>query len=545
MRRKVVSGTVLMLLLTSMLALAFNIKPAKGEWTGTVYIRADGSIDPPDAPITTNDNITYTLTGNIRSYRDGMVVERDNIVIDGVGYTLQGDRNARGMYLYGRSNVTIKNINVKEFVTGISLSYSNGIRIYGNNITENIDNGIHLWESSNNSIFMNEIKSNRFGVALRYLSYYNNIFGNTFINNGLFVWFSYRNVVKDNTVNGKPLIYLEGLSNYKISDAGQVILVGCSNITVTNVNLSRTTVGVELWDTRNSVISGNTLKENNWCGIYLGFSKCNNISLNSIEDNYFGIFLYGSSRYNSISENSIMRNNYGIILGYESSNNKIFHNNFIDNTYQAYSEGAPNTLDDGYPSGGNYWSDYTGVDNYSGPYQNETGSDRIGDTPYVIDENNVDHYPLMNPYTITPPAPLVINATVDINPKALNLRSRGKWVTAYIELPEGYDVDDINVSTIMLNDTVPAELRPVAIGDYDEDEIPDLMVKFDRAELTLYVLANVDRIKLFEERFMTITLTLTGKLNDGTLFQGSYTIRIIMPMPRSWRFMKTLEIFPI
>jgi len=346
-------------------------------------------------------------------------------------------------------------------------------------------------------------------------------------------------------VNGKPLIYLEGLSNYKISDAGQVILVGCSNITVTNVNLSRTTVGVELWNTRNSVISGNTLKENNWCGIYLGFSKCNNISLNSIEDNYFGIFLYGSSRYNSISENSIMRNNYGIILGYESSNNKIFHNNFIDNTYQAYSEGAPNTLDDGYPSGGNYWSDYTGVDNYSGPYQNETGSDRIGDTPYVIDENNVDHYPLMNPYTITPPAPLVINATVDINPKALNLRSRGKWVTAYIELPEGYDVDDINVSTIMLNDTVPAELRPVAIGDYDEDEIPDLMVKFDRAELTLYVLANVDRIKLFEERFMTITLTLTGKLNDGTLFQGSYTIRIIMPMPRSWRFMKTLEIFPI
>jgi len=50
MRRKAVSGTVLMLLLTSMLALAFNIKPAKGEWTGTVYIRANGSIDPPDAP---------------------------------------------------------------------------------------------------------------------------------------------------------------------------------------------------------------------------------------------------------------------------------------------------------------------------------------------------------------------------------------------------------------------------------------------------------------------------------------------------------------
>jgi hypothetical protein len=51
--------------------------------------------------------------------------------------------------------------------------------------------------------------------------------------------------------------------------------------------------------------------------------------------------------------------------------------------------------DNGYPSGGNYWSDYTGTDLYSGPYQNETGSDGIGDTSYDIDVNNRDNYPLM------------------------------------------------------------------------------------------------------------------------------------------------------
>jgi uncharacterized protein (DUF2141 family) len=55
----------------------------------------------------------------------------------------------------------------------------------------------------------------------------------------------------------------------------------------------------------------------------------------------------------------------------------------------------PNTWDDGYPSGGNYWSDYSGTDVYSGPYQNVTGSDGIGDIPYVIDANNTDHYPLV------------------------------------------------------------------------------------------------------------------------------------------------------
>jgi hypothetical protein len=58
-----------------------------------------------------------------------------------------------------------------------------------------------------------------------------------------------------------------------------------------------------------------------------------------------------------------------------------------------------NFWDVDYPSGGNYWSDYGGVDVYSGPYQNETGSDGIGDTPYILDENNIDHYPLMNYYT--------------------------------------------------------------------------------------------------------------------------------------------------
>ena len=60
--------------------------------------------------------------------------------------------------------------------------------------------------------------------------------------------------------------------------------------------------------------------------------------------------------------------------------------------------------DDGYPSGGNYWSDCTDVDLYSGPYQNEAGSDGIWDHPYVIDADNQDRYPLVNPWTPTPPS---------------------------------------------------------------------------------------------------------------------------------------------
>jgi len=89
---------------------------------------------------------------------------------------------------------------------------------------------------------------------------------------------------------------------------------------------------------------------------------------------------------------------YGVELEF-SSNNRFYHNNFVDNSQHVFSDGdSSNIWDDGYPIGGNYWDDYTGTDMYSGPYQNETGSDGIGDTPYVIDQNNKDKYPLIRPW---------------------------------------------------------------------------------------------------------------------------------------------------
>jgi hypothetical protein len=116
---------------------------------------------------------------------------------------------------------------------------------------------------------------------------------------------------------------------------------------------------------------------------------------------------------------------------------------------------------------------------------------------------------------------------IDIHPDTLNLRSKGKWITAYVELPESYDVNDINVTTVILNGTIPAEVHPVAIGDYDDDGIPDLMVKFNRTDVISYILDNVNMTKLFEERFMTVTLTVTGYLNDDTPFHGSDIIKIL------------------
>ncbi len=119
-------------------------------------------------------------------------------------------------------------------------------------------------------------------------------------------------------------------------------------------------------------------------------------------------------------------------------------------------------------------------------------------------------------------APTVITATVAIYPQALNLRSKGKWIAAHIELSEGYNLSDIDVSTIMLNDTIPVELTPIHIGDCDCDGIPDLMVKFERQKMIDLILENYQSAR----KFGMVTLTVAGEIAECT-FQGSDNIKII------------------
>jgi len=125
--------------------------------------------------------------------------------------------------------------------------------------------------------------------------------------------------------------------------------------------------------------------------------------------------------------------------------------------------------------------------------------------------------------------PPTIGATVDIDPDTLNLKSNGQWITSYIELPPGNNVSQIDIESITLivsGGAFYVDLSaPTAIGDYDSDGIPDLMVKFDREEVVHYILDHMP----IEGRFMFVTLTVTGCLNDGTPFQGSDTIRVIIP----------------
>jgi hypothetical protein len=144
------------------------------------------------------------------------------------------------------------------------------------------------------------------------------------------------------------------------------------------------------------------------------------------------------------------------------------------------------------------------------PTANYAGSDSF---TYKANDGELDSN--VATVTITVIEVLRVSATIDFDPNTLNLGSQGKVVTVYIELPRGYSVRGIEVSSIRLNGTVPALAKPTAIGDYDKDGIPDLMVKFDRAAVEK-ILAPGDQVEI----------TIEGKV-AGVDFQGSDTIRVI------------------
>jgi hypothetical protein len=108
------------------------------------------------------------------------------------------------------------------------------------------------------------------------------------------------------------------------------------------------------------------------------------------------------------------------------------------------------------------------------------------------------------------PTPTVA-ARVFIAPRIINLKSNGKWIVALIELPKGYGAKDVDLASIMINGTIPAAGKTRIIARRW------LLVKFDRSQVSSYILSNAQ----IEKRLTIITLTISGKLENGSIFQGS------------------------
>jgi parallel beta-helix repeat protein len=338
------------------------------------------------------------------------LVNCSEITVDG----LQLRGNYEGLLVVGTQESTITNNSLTGNYEGILLDASEGNTLRGNSMTKNTYN-----------LDVQNIEPNDIDVT--------------------------------NTVEDKPVCFLVNQQNQTVpSNAGYVALFNCTGITVQGLELSGNGQGVLLYDSSNCTVVGNvfnnlknavelnqaacvTVNGNSFASIHensisllssnsnlisnnnvtesskaisLIASSNNNITRNIICSNSFGLWLKNNTVSNTtgnlIFENKISENQNGIDIEIGAQNNMIYRNNFLNNTQQVYGFGMTYSGSstsfvslgvvimnnyvpinewslNGY---GNYWSDYTGLD------ENDDG---IGDTAYVININNNDDYPLMQP----------------------------------------------------------------------------------------------------------------------------------------------------
>ncbi len=209
---------------------------------------------------------------------------------------------------------------------GIELISSNFNLIKQNNITKN-DYGLKLENSNENTIIQNMFITNYEGTLIE-KSNSNKILNNNFFQDGLIVDFSEKNDLKNNTVNGKPLIYYEKESNKIIAEAGQIILIDCNNIHIKNLIIKNTPVGIYLWKTSNCVIENNHVSKNKK-GIYFQQSISNTILSNTIKEIDTAIELLYSDQ-NKINNNTCLQNTFSIVL--TQSDRNLIQNNTVSST---------------------------------------------------------------------------------------------------------------------------------------------------------------------------------------------------------------------
>jgi thermitase len=351
------------------------------------------------------------------------------------------------------SDINVLKLDLSNNVQGVLIAYTNGSTISNVDAMNNMW-GVWMIGSSENAISQNNLAENSGSLGL-WCSHDNTVFGNRVADgsDGIDLYYSDGNTVAVNTVTNTTV---------------GIWVASSDNNTVSNNTASKNAVGIYLYWSEYNIVADNVVNApaqlSDLAGTALTASRDNSLPLpppigtgapspcigltesgnNVIKRNAAsgdkdifgaGIYLEWSSDNNTITENVLLNNRFGIVMGYwslyglqdQDSNNTVFHNSLIGNTKQALCLDSVNTWDDGYPSGGNYWSDYAEADRFRGIYQNETGADGIGDASYVIGGNVTDRYPLMKPWPWPVLGDINFDHRVDMQDVMLALYSFGSF----------------------------------------------------------------------------------------------------------------------
>lgn len=254
--------------------------------------------------------------------------------------------------------VRAANLALTRTEVGIEFAYVEGATIAANGVSNSVY-GIDVKYSTDVSVVANRIWDNSYGISLTNTADFsvaaNNVSGNTY------------GILLNIPTNGSVVANIVAAN-----DVRGIWLAVATNVSITANNVSQGGDGI--------------VQEYSATAI--------SITANNVSNNENGIRLYSLTNV-SVVANEVSNNGNGIRLIY-ATNALIHHNRFINNGNQAYTTGT-GQWDDGYPSGGNYWSDYGGVDDCSGPLQDVCPDpDGVGDTPHTIETDSADRYPLMS-----------------------------------------------------------------------------------------------------------------------------------------------------
>jgi parallel beta-helix repeat protein len=415
LRKKVALALIAGWLLGCIFASSFNVQSFGSEHATIVVPDDFHTIQEAINNAGSGDTI-YVKAG---IYQENIVVNKSISLIGEDKYNTVIDGSKLGIAIeITASNVSIGNLTVRDSGSsiedsGIWLSGVENCSINGNVVTENGNDGIMVYQSVGNAVIGN-----------------------------------------------------------MVAEAGQsgIILYGSNNNTISENDVQNASrYGIALQSSLYCQVTGNIVTDS-YEGIVLLSSNRNSVSCNTVKNSTTdGIRLDDPSDYNNFTENTVANNGeYGFWMWYSSNN--LFYHNLCNNTNNVLVLSAPeqgynstNAWDNGYPSGGNYWSDYNGQDLYSGPYQNETGSDGIGDTPYIIDKYNIDRYPLMLPASIENPLPV----------HNLDTGLLYSTIQEAIDAPETVDTNRILVNSGTYYENIVVTKAIELIGESEETTIVD------------------------------------------------------------------------
>ena len=345
MKNATITIALSFILLTVVFCGLGHVDAAPSPFTGDIRITPEGAVEGTDK-ISRVGNV-YTLladlSGTTENGQTYISVEKDGVILDGAGRTIRGAGTGVAITVYGRKDVTIKNTRIINFGTGIELrafDWNLNTTATNNRILDNYLEttywGIDL-NTDNGVVSGNKIISTKsyYGVNFRAN---NTVFSNNeFIKGGLVTFEpSYHNTLSGNTVNGKPLIYLERQANQIIDGAGQVVLIDCNNMIVRNVP---PTVGlrmtITLLGTSNTQITsctGNIALKNSHSNIIVNNELRTASPIASFQDSAIELTF---SHNNTIANNSITATDgYGLSI-IASTYNKVRGNDISSTGYAA------------------------------------------------------------------------------------------------------------------------------------------------------------------------------------------------------------------